>query len=104
MGIYDNRNDLKRAFAKEIKKEEEVAIEQEQALLKALTIYICRQKGVSPLQGYNPDDVISFLNKPISEIKEAVGGDWMDIPDDKFENLRYTLSKKLKKVSKMTTW
>ena len=46
MGTYDNVNDLKRAFAKEIKKEEEIAIENEQSLLKAITIYICRQKGM----------------------------------------------------------
>ena len=104
MGTYDNVNDLKRAFAKEIMKEEELAIENEQALLKAITIYICRQKGVSPLQGYNPDEVITFLNKPIAEIKECVGGDWAAMPDDKFENLRYMLSNKVKKVSKMTIW
>ncbi|MBP3604054.1 MAG: hypothetical protein J6J79_07905 [Lachnospiraceae bacterium] len=104
MGTYDNVNDLKRAFAKEIKKEEEIAIENEQSLLKAITIYICRQKGVSPLQGYNPDEVIAFLDKPIAEIKECIGGDLAALPDDKFENLRYTLSKKVKKISKMTIW
>ena len=104
MGALEDLNALKKAFERELRKEEENVFENEQNLLKAITLYISTQKGVSPIQGYKPDDVLNFLDKPLSEIKTCVGGEWVSMPDDKFENLIYTLSKKVKKSDKLTTW
>jgi len=104
MAALDDLNALKKAFEREIKKEEETALENEQKLLKAITVYICNEKGVSPIQGYKPEEISSFLEKPIAEIKKCLGSDWVRIPDSEFENLIYILNKKVKKADKLTTW
>ena len=104
MAALDDLNALKRAFERELRKEEEHAFEDEQNLLKTITVYICNQKGVSPIQGYKPEEIIAFLEKPVAEIKACVGGEWASMPEDKFGNLIYTLSKKVKKSDKLTTW
>lgn len=104
MAALDDLNALKKAFERELRKEEENAFENEQNLLKAITVYICNQKGVSPIQGYKPEEVLNFLDKPLSEIKSCVGGEWASMPDDKLGNLIYTLTKKVKKSDKLTTW
>lgn len=104
MGALDDLNTLKKAFERELRKEEETDLENEQNLLKDITVYICNQKGVSPIQGYKPEEIITFLTKPIAEIKACVGGEWASMPDGKFSNLIYTLSKKVKKSDKLTTW
>lgn len=104
MAAFNDLNDLRKAFERELRKEENNSVENEQNLLKAITVYICKQKGVSPIQGYKPEEIISFLEKPVSEIKECVGGEWTSMPNDKFENLIYVLTKKVKKSDKLTTW
>lgn len=104
MAALDDLNALKKAFERELNKEEENAIENEQNLLKAITVLISNQKGVSPIQGYKPEEVLNFLNKPLSEIKTLLGGEWISMPDTKFETLVYTLTKKVKKSDKLTTW
>ncbi len=104
MAGFNDLNDLRKAFERELRKEEATAVENEQNLLKAITVYICNQKGVSPIQGYKPEEIISFLEKPVSEIKECIGSEWVSMPDDKFENLIYILTKKVKKSDKLTTW
>lgn len=97
-------NDLRKAFERELKKEEENVVENEQKLLKEVTVYICKQKGVSPLQGYKPEEIAAFLSKPIAEIKNCLGGEWAAMDNSKFENLIYTLYKKVQKADKLTTW
>lgn len=97
-------NDIKKAFEKESKKEEDIMIENEQKLHKSISIYICAQKGVSPLQGYKPEELTTFLEKPISEIKQCLGGEWLEMSDDKLELLAYTLNKKVKKSSSLIEW
>ncbi len=104
MAAFNDLNDLRKAFERELRKEEENSVENEQNLLKAITVYLCKQKGVSPIQGYKPEEIISFLEKPISEIRACVGSEWASMPDDKFENLIYILTKKVKKSDKLTTW
>ncbi|MBQ6889111.1 MAG: hypothetical protein IJN54_16545 [Lachnospiraceae bacterium] len=97
-------NDIKNAFERDAKKAEENFFEREQKLLKNITIYLCEQKGVSPLQGYNPDEAIAFLDKPVDEIKNCLGGDWTSISNDQMETLIYSLSKKVKKSEKIISW
>ena len=104
MNAFNDLNDLRKAFERELRKEEENSVENEQNLLKAITVYLCKQKGVSPIQGYKPEEIIAFLEKPVSEIRECVGSEWASMPDDKFENLIYILTKKVKKSDKLTTW
>lgn len=104
MAAFNDLNDLRKAFERELRKEEVSSVENEQNLLKAITVYICTKKGVSPVQGYKPEEIIAFLERPLSEIKECIGGEWISMPDDQFENLIYILNKKVKKADKLTTW
>lgn len=94
-------NDLKKAFEREFKKEEDLFVENEQKLLKSITSHICSQKGVSSIQGYKPEEIIAFLEKPVFEIRTCLSNEWDSVSDDRLENLIYSLSKKVKKSDHM---
>ncbi len=97
-------NDIKKAFEREANKAEEVYVQNEQNLLKSIANYICSQKGIPTIQGYKPEDIMAFLEKPIPEIKECIGGEWLSISDDDLETLIYTLAKKVRKSDNMMQW
>lgn len=97
-------NDIKNAFERDAKKAENAFMENEQKLLKSITNYICEKKGVSPIQGYDPEDAIAFLEKPVTEIKSCLGGEWASMSDDNLETIIYSLTKKVKKSGKIINW
>ena len=97
-------NDLKKAFERDLNKQEENFVANEQKLLKGIANYLCSQKGVSAIQGYKPEEVLEFLEKPLSEIKKCIGSEWADIDDSKLENLIYSLSKKVKLSGNIISW
>ena len=63
-------NDLKKAFERELNKEEESFVANEQKLLKGIANYLSSGKGMTALQGYKPEEVLEFLEKPVAEIKK----------------------------------
>lgn len=97
-------NDLKKAFERDLNKQEENFVANEQKLLKGIANYLCSQKGVSAIQGYKPEEILEFLEKPVAEIKKCIGDDWADIDDSKLENLIYSLSKKVKLSGNIISW
>ncbi len=97
-------NDLKKAFERDLNKQEENFIANEQKLLKGIANYLCSQKGVSAIQGYKPEEVLEFLEKPVAEIKKCIGGEWADLEDSKIENLIYSLAKKVKMSGNIIPW
>lgn len=97
-------NDIKKAFEGNTKSDEEIAIENEQKLLKAIANYLCAQKGVSAIQGYKPEEVSAFLQRPINEIGICLGGEWAQMPPEKLDTLVYTLAKKVKKSDTLMPW
>lgn len=97
-------NDIKKAFEREANKAEELYVQNEQNLLKSIADYICSQKGMSTIQGYKPEEIMAFLEKPIPEIKECIGGIWLDISDSDLETLIYTLAKKVRKSGNIMQW
>ncbi len=97
-------NDLKKAFDRELNKEEETFVANEQKLLKAIANYLCSEKGISAIQGYKPEEVLEFLSKPVNEIKKCMGEEWAGIDDSKLENLIYSLSKKVKMSGNIISW
>ena len=97
-------NDLKKAFERELNKEEEKFVANEQKLLKEIANYLCSQKGVSAIQGYKPEEVLAFLEKPITEIKNRIGGCWADVEDSQMETLIYSLAKKVKMSGNIISW
>lgn len=97
-------NDLKKAFERELNKEEESFVANEQKLLKGIANYLSSGKGMTALQGYKPEEVLEFLEKPIAEIKKYLGEEWADIEDSKLENLIYSLAKKVKMSGTLMPW
>ena len=97
-------NDIKKAFEKDKKSEEDLLMEKEQKLHKDVTMYVCNLKGVSPLHGYHPNDLIDFLEKPSDEIQALLGGEWIDMTPEKFDSLVYSLNKKVKKSTNLLSW
>lgn len=90
-------NDIRKAFENDAKKEDDSPMAREQKILKSITFYISSIKGISPIQCYQPDEIVTFLDKPVAEIRTCLGSEWDSVSDDKMANLIYSLSKKVKK-------
>lgn len=97
-------NDIKKAFERDAQKAETNFMEKEQRLLKSISVYLCNQKGVSAIQGYDPEEATAFLQKPVSEIKNCIGGEWLSLSDEDLETLVYSLEKKVKKSGNIINW
>lgn len=89
-------NDLKKAFEKDLVKKAQDVLD-EQNLLETIAKHLAKDKGISALQGYDVDEMLEFLQKPASEIKKIIGGEWETLDDDKLDTLVYSLIKKVKK-------
>ncbi len=92
-----DRNDIIRAFERELNKQEEVFYSNEEKLLKSIANHLSEGKGISAVRGYNTDEVLHFLQKPACEIKAILGGSWQDMDNSDVETLVYSLAKKVKK-------
>ena len=90
-------NDLKKAFEKDLNKQAQQFIMDEQSLLESIAKYLAKNKGISALQGYDTDEMLAFLQKPASEIKKLIGGQWTEVEDSQLDTLVYSLIKKVKK-------
>ena len=90
-------NDLKKAFEKDLNKQAQQFVLDEQSLLESIAKYLAQTKGISALQGYDTDEMLEFLQKPASEIKTLIGGQWAELDDNKLDTLVYSLVKKVKK-------
>lgn len=90
-------NDLKKAFERDLNKQVQQFVVDEQTLLETIAKYLAKTKGTSALQGYDTDEMLLFLQKPASEIKSLLGGQWAEIDDSKLDTLIYSLIKKVKK-------
>lgn len=90
-------NDLKKAFEKDLNKQVQQFVCDEQTLLESIAKYLAKNKGTSALQGYDTDEMLNFLQKPASEIKKMIGGEWETVDDNKLDTLIYSLIKKVKK-------
>ena len=94
-------NDLKMAFEREYKKQEQTFISNEQTLLEAIANHLASSKGMTALMNYDTDEMLAFLEKPVDEIKEAVGGEWLEVDETALNPLIYSLTKKIKKSSSL---
>lgn len=90
-------NDLKRAFERDLNKQEQQFILDEQNLLESIANHLAKNKGISALQGYDADEMFLFLQKPVSEIKTEIGGHWATLDNTQLEPLVYSLTKKVQK-------
>ncbi|MBR5579588.1 MAG: hypothetical protein IKW28_11440 [Lachnospiraceae bacterium] len=90
-------NDIKNAFEREFNKAENEFISNEQTLLECIANHLASLKGTTSIQGYNTEEMLEFLQKPASEIREILGGNWENLDDTVMDPLIYSLTKKVKK-------
>lgn len=90
-------NDLKKAFERDLDKQNQKFVLDEQSLLECIAKHLAKDKGISALQGYDTDEMLAFLQQPASEIKKTIGGQWETMDDIQFDTLIYSLIKKVKK-------
>lgn len=88
---------LQKAFRDD---EQTERFEKERKLMTEVVKYTCTKKGLNPIQGYDPQDVIEFLSKPIPEIKKLLNYDMDEI---ELRNLVYSLAPKVKKFGNFMT-
>ncbi|MBQ9989736.1 MAG: hypothetical protein IJP31_02150 [Lachnospiraceae bacterium] len=90
-------NDIKKAFERELNKQEETFYSNEERLLQHIANHLGSDKDVSVVKGYKTDEVLEFLKKTPAQIKEALGGEWSEMDNSAIETLVYSLTKKVKK-------
>ena len=94
-------NDLKKAFENELNKQEKKFMLDEQSLLETIARHLAKTKGLSALQGYDTDEMLAFLAKPIAEIKKEVGGPLASFDEKQLDSLIYSLTKKVQKSASL---
>jgi len=97
-------NDIKKAFQTDIKTPEQIQFETEKRLLSNIADYLSSAKGMSAVKSYKPEEVSAFLERPVSEIRQILGGEWLQMDEEKFDLLVYTLTKKVKKSENLLEW
>ncbi|MGN0308058.1 MAG: hypothetical protein ACI4DN_07560 [Lachnospiraceae bacterium] len=90
-------NDIKRAFEREMNKKEEDFFSTEERLLQCIAKHLGQDKDVSVVKGYQTEEVLEFLQKPVGDIKNLLSGEWKEMDDAAIETLIYSLAKKVKK-------
>lgn len=105
MSDMDNLEALKRMFEAKVEEEKTGAMDREKRFIADATKTILgKDSKISAIQGYAPKEMIDFLEKPISEIKASMGGEWAEMDDDALENLIYLVEKKVKKSTLLLDW
>lgn len=105
MSDLDNLETLKRMFESRV--EEQVSGEKEREkkfIADATAAILGKDSKITGIQGYNPKEMIAFLEKPAGEIQELMGGEWSLMKTSDFENLVYAIEKKVKKSTTLLDW
>ena len=77
----DILNDLKKLLENQEMKKEDPQLEQEKRFLSEAAAKLSSAKNVTSIQGYDPREMALFLERPIGEIKEIMGGEWAEMED-----------------------
>lgn len=93
----DALEELRKAFSQE---KEQNRFDKERQLMNDVVKYTCSLKGTSPVQGYEAEEVLDFLQKPATEVKELLNYE-MDERD--LQTLMYSLAPKVKKFGNFMT-
>lgn len=105
MSDLDNLQALKRMLEKKDEKEASELIEKEKRFIAAAAkAYMGENAPMTAIQGYDPDEMIRFLELPASEVQRRMGGEWAAMDKTEFELLCYTIDKKIKKSTALLDW
>ena len=105
MSDMDNLMALKAMLEGSASNHPETQEEKEKRFLKdAVRVHLGKDEDSAGLWTYHPEEMIAFFEKPTREIKMAMGGDWAKMDEMAFDNLVYTVNKKLKKSVQILDW
>ncbi len=100
----DILNDLKKLLENQEMKKEDPQLEQEKRFLSEAAAKLSSAKNVTSIQGYDPREMALFLERPIGEIKEIMGGEWAEMADSDFSTFLYIMTKKINKSNSLLNW
>jgi hypothetical protein len=105
MSDMDNLMALKALLEGSSATHAETQEEKEKRFLKdAVKIHLGKDEDSAGLWTYHPEEMISFLEQPTRTLKNAMGGEWAKMDDMAFDNIVYTVNKKLKKSVSILDW
>lgn len=100
----DAINELRKLMEGSPQKQEEQIQEKEKRFINAAAACLNSSTFQSTLMNYDPQKMLHFLQLPISEIKEKLGGEWAKMSDSDLRNFLYSIEKKVKKSSSLMDW
>lgn len=100
----DILNDLKKLLENQEIKKEDPQLEKEKRFLREAASKLGSAKNVTSIQGYDPKEMALFLEKPIGEVKETMGGEWEEMTDSDFSTFVYIITKKINKSNSLLNW
>lgn len=100
----DAINELRKLMEGSAKKEENLTQEKEKRFINAAAACLNSSTFQSALMNYDPQKMLHFLQLPVAEIKEKLGGEWAQMSDSDLKNFLYSIEKKVKKSSSLMDW
>lgn len=100
----DILNDLKKLLENQEIKKEDPELEKEKRFLREAAAKLGSAKHVTSIQGYDPKEMVLFLERPMGEVKETMGGEWAEMTDSDFSTFVYIITKKINKSNSLLNW
>lgn len=105
MGDLENLEALKRLLEHKEEEEKKGQLEKEKKFLADATkAFLGTDTPVSGIQAYDPEQMMSFLSLPTSEVQERMGGEWAAMEKMAFEAFTYTMRQKIQKSTSLLDW
>lgn len=105
MSDLDNLQALKRMLEHKEEEESKATLEREKKFLADATrAYLGEDTPLSSIQGYDPNEMLNFLNLPTREVQQRMGGEWLEMADMAFEAFAFTMKQKIQKSTALVDW
>lgn len=105
MSDLENLEALKRMLEHKDEEEKKNELEQEKRFIADATkAFLGKDTPVTGIQAYHPEEMMVFLDLPITEIQEKMGGEWAEMPKETFEAFAYKMRQKIHKSTSLLDW
>lgn len=105
MNDTDKLDNFKRMFQDNLEREKEKQTDREIRFISDVNKLVMGENSkLSAIQGYEPVNVMEFLETPSGEIQKLLGGEWSEMKPEDFEALVYSMQKKIKKSTYLIDW
>jgi len=100
----DTLNDLKKLFENGSAKKEDPVLEKEKRFIREAASKLGSEKNTTSIQGYDPKEMLLFLEKDTIELQNILGGEWEKMDASEFSTFVYTMKKKVNKSNSLIYW